>query len=337
MCSSRRPAGACATCSNSKDSALYTLDDIDLDRILEGADVVIVHEWNDPMLVARIGKCRAHGGGFRLLFHDTHHRAVSEPDAIRAFDLQHYDGVLAFGEVLRQIYQDRGLAHRAWTWHEAADARLFRPPPAPEERALDFVWIGNWGEGERAREIGAFLIEPVEALRLRARVHGVRYPDEARAALAHAGIDYCGWLPNHHVPAAFARAKATVHIPRRFYAETLPGIPTIRVFEALACGISLVCAPWDDSENLFRPGRDYLLASDGAEMRDHLRLLTSDASTRQQLAESGLQTIRARHTCSHRVDELLAICAEIDAQPDHAPAPFRRLPAAVPVTTTWNA
>jgi spore maturation protein CgeB len=41
----------------------------------------------------------------------------------------------------------------------------------------------------------------------------------------------------------------------------LPGIPTIRVFEALACGIPLVSAPWDDSEHLFRPGEDFLVAA----------------------------------------------------------------------------
>jgi hypothetical protein len=34
-----------------------------------------------------IGAARARGGRFTLLFHDTHHRAVSDPDAIRAFDL----------------------------------------------------------------------------------------------------------------------------------------------------------------------------------------------------------------------------------------------------------
>ena len=136
----------------------------------------------------------------------------------------------------------------------------------------------------------------------------------------------------------FAQAKATVHIPRRFYAETLPGIPTIRVFESLACGIPLVCAPWDDSENLFRPGRDYLVARDGAEMRDHLCLLSSDARTRRLLAESGLQTILAKHTCSHRVDELLAICAEIDAQPNGALLPSQRAtPVPAPVTQNWNA
>ena len=38
--------------------------------------------------------------------------------------------------------------------------------------------------------------------------------------------------------------------------KALPGIPTIRVFEALACGIPLVSAPWQDEEGLFRPGEE---------------------------------------------------------------------------------
>ena len=38
---------------------------------------------------------------------------------------------------------------------------------------------------------------------------------------------------------------------------SLPGIPTIRPFEALACGIPLVSAPWHDAEHLFRDGLDF--------------------------------------------------------------------------------
>src|ERR1700710_2136952 len=102
----------------------------DLDVVLQGADCVVVHEWNPPELIARIGRCRAHGAGFTLLFHDTHHRAVTAPHELAAFDLNGFDGVLAFGEVLREIYVRRGWARRAFTWHEAADIDLYRPLPA---------------------------------------------------------------------------------------------------------------------------------------------------------------------------------------------------------------
>jgi spore maturation protein CgeB len=233
------------------------------------------------------------------------------------FDLSQYDGVLAFGAVIRELYLERGWAERAWTWHEAADARVFHPRDDVERRG-DLVWIGNWGDGERTAELHEYLLDPVHRLGLSALVHGVRYPTTAKVALTDAGIRYGGWIANHLAPQAFAAHGVTVHVPRRPYVEALPGIPTIRPFEALACGIPLVSAPWDDAENLFTPGTDYLVAADGRQMESHLRDVLHDPALARSLRESGLATIAARHTCAHRVDELLAVARELglDTTPD---------------------
>ncbi|MBB4016499.1 spore maturation protein CgeB [Chelatococcus caeni] len=277
------------------------------EKALDEADVVIVHEWTDPALVARIGRARREGGRFTLIFHDTHHRAVSARPEIAALQLKDYDCVLAFGEALRQRYLAAGWGGEVATWHEAADTRLFRP--LEEERRGDLVWIGNWGDGERSAELAAMLIEPARRLGLAGEVRGVRYPPEALEQLATTGLKYRGWIANADVPVAFARHRVTVHVPRRPYVEALPGIPTIRVFEALACGIPLISAPWSDSEGLFRPGEDFLVASDGEAMARMLRDVLHDPALAASLAASGLRTILARHTCAHRVDELLGLIA----------------------------
>lgn len=290
-------------------SEQYDLDYLDLDELLEDADLVIVHEWNDPELVRRVGEARRRGS-FAALFHDTHHRLVTAPDTMRKFDLRHYDGVLAYGRILRNLYLSEGLAKRAWIWHEAADTRLFRPRETAADNEGDLVWVGNWGDDERTEELNEFLLEPVKALGLKARVYGVRYPDHARAALEDAGIEYAGWLPNFDVPDVFSRFKVTVHVPRRPYVKALPGIPTIRPFEALACGISLVCSPWNDSEDLFSP-EDFRRARNGREMTEQLELLLSSCCHRRRMSQSGLNTIHARHTCAHRTDELMEIFATI--------------------------
>lgn len=288
----------------------YAPGALDLGEALHRVDVAIVHEWNEPGLVRALGGERARRPSLRVLFHDTHHRAATAPDEMARFDLSRYDGVLAFGGVIRDLYLARGWARRAFTWHEAADVRRFRPL-AGEEKAGDLVFVGNWGDEERTEELREFLLGPVRDLGLSASVHGVRYPDAAAAELAAAGIRYRGYLPNAQAPRALARHRVTVHVPRRPYALALAGIPTIRPFEALACGIPLVCAPWDDAERLFRPGRDYLVARDGAEMRRHLAAVLGDPAVAARLAESGLETVRARHTCAHRVDELLAVVREL--------------------------
>ncbi len=197
-----------------------------------------------------------------------------------------------------------------FVWHEAADTRAFRPPAEEGERK-GLVWIGNWGDGERTAELETFLLRPAQEAGERLDIHGVRYPREARDLLKRYGAHYLGWLPNIMAPSAFARRIATVHVPRRFYVESLPGIPTIRVFEALACGIPLVCAPWQDSEQLFTAGTDYLVARDGAEMTRHIRALSQDEELRRTLSLNGLAAIRSRHSCIHRMHELLSIAARL--------------------------
>jgi spore maturation protein CgeB len=284
--------------------------DIDLSRATDSADVVIVHEWNEQWLVAALGQLRKKRSAFQLLFHDTHHRAVSDPAAMRAYDLSGYDGVLAFGEVLAEVYRKWGWGNRVFTWHEAADIGHFRPPPHETDRH-GLVWIGNWGDGERSDELRRFLLDPAQRVGLPLDIYGVRYPAEALDLIRAAGALYHGFLPNARAPEIFARHIATVHVPRRFYVTSLPGIPTIRVFEALACGVPLVCSPWEDREHLFRPGTDYLVASDGAAMEKHLCALKGDAELRRELAANGLATIRARHTCAHRAKELLSIVASL--------------------------
>lgn len=291
-------------------SRAYSLDSLDLDRELDGADLVLVHEWNAHELVERIGRHHARSGRYTLLFHDTHHRSVTDPDSMAAYRLDDYDGVLAFGEPIREIYERRGWARCAWTWHEAADTRVFSPWPPPNKRD-DLVWIGNWGDEERTAELHEFLLEPVRELGLRASAFGVRYPAPAVEAVGRAGIQYRGWLANYRVPETFSRFRVTVHIPRRPYVQALPGIPTIRPFEAMACGIPLISAPWDDVERLFQAGRDYLLARNGEEMKQHLRALLEDPAMACELAGNGRRTILARHTCAHRVDQLMDIVEEV--------------------------
>jgi spore maturation protein CgeB len=286
-------------------SVLYRHQTVDLNEALRGADVVIVHEWNPPELIERIGRHRI-THDYQLFFHDTHHRSLSDRDNIVRYELRHFDGVLAYGGVIRDTYLAHGWARQAWTWHEAADTRVFRPLPSSEKEG-DLVWIGNWGDDERADSLRELLIKPVKQLRLSARVYGVRYPSQALQELASAGIEYAGWLPNYRVPEVFAKYRVTVHVPRRPYVEALPGIPTIRPFEAMACGIPLISGPWSDSERLFSPGEDFLFAKDTEEMVAQIRFLLEHPQAADHLTAHGLRTIRDRHTCAHRVDELFSL------------------------------
>lgn len=294
------------------DVRFYTVNQ-ELDKFLaaelSGADVVIVHEWNSPEAVAAILRLKSRLN-FLALFHDTHHRAYTSPQEILRMPLDQFDGVLAFGEAIRRIYLDRFGVKKAWTFHEAADTAHFFPVESAKE--TDVVWIGNWGDEERTRELEEFLIAPAARLpQFRFAVHGVRYPTAALERLAESNIAFRGYLPNLNAPEMYSRSKISLHVPRRFYANGLSGVPTIRVFEALAAGSPLVCSPWKDTEGLFRPGEDYICVPDSEAMISELQRLLNDEKARRQLGRSGLETIRKRHTCAHRAEQLIEICQEM--------------------------
>jgi spore maturation protein CgeB len=60
------------------------------------------------------------------------------------------------------------------------------------------------------------------------------------------------------------------------------------------------------------------MARTGAEMRRHLTAVLHDAEVATALARHGRQTVLARHTCAHRVDELLNIYAELKESRENA-------------------
>jgi spore maturation protein CgeB len=270
---------------------------------------VVVHEWNSPDVVSAILAARERYG-FRALFHDTHHRAYTSPKEIAQFKIPEFDGVLAFGDAIRQIYLQAFHAQRAWTFHEAADTARFQP--CGNEQGSEVNWIGNWGDDERTRELQEYLVEPLATLRpLKAAVYGVRYPQAAKAQLEQAGIEYRGYLPNLSAPRVYSRSALTLHIPRRCYTNGLSGIPTIRMFEAFACGVPLVCSPWTDLEGLFRPNQDFICVPDGQAMTAEVAHLLKDDLARRQLSRQALDTIQERHTCLHRARQFEEICQEL--------------------------
>src|SRR4051812_48921288 len=94
-------------------SMVYEDVDTVAERAAEGG-AVLVHGWDGPEPVAALGRARCRRARCPLLFHDTHHRAVSDPSAIGRLPLDGYDGVLAFGAALAEIYRARGWGRRCF-------------------------------------------------------------------------------------------------------------------------------------------------------------------------------------------------------------------------------
>jgi spore maturation protein CgeB len=94
-------------------------------------------------------------------------------------------------------------------------------------------------------------------------------------------------------------------------ADGLPHTPAIRVLEALACGLPVVTAPWDECDQMFTPGVDVLVGRNGREIERYLADLHGDAEFARFVGANGYQTVVSRHTCGHRAQELMAICHDL--------------------------
>ncbi len=149
----------------------------DVLQSVEGADLVIVHEWVDGKVADALSRLRRRGAPFHLYFHDTHHRAITSAAGIARFDLWAFDAILAFGRSLAAVYEDAGFGGRTFVLHEAADTRLFTFEEGGDRRR-GIVWVGNWGDEERSSEITRYLLEPVRESGLPLDVYGVRYSSE---------------------------------------------------------------------------------------------------------------------------------------------------------------
>ncbi|HEV7664645.1 MAG TPA: glycosyltransferase, partial [Chloroflexota bacterium] len=267
----------------------------------------VVHEWNEPSVINLLGRLSRELGR-RALFHDTHYRVILDDDYRAQLGLKCYADILAFSPSVAAGYTRLGF-DRVHVIHEAADTTVFSPQPA--EKTTDVVFVGNYGDGDRSAELEDFVFGPrLELPRLSFDVYGVRYPEAVLERFrGPLDISYRGWVPNRDVARVYSAARLVLHIPRRQYVDTLPGTPTIRVFEALASGACLISLPWDDTDHLFTAGDDYAVAHSPAEMRDLIAWLAADSTARSCFGQHGYQTILARHTCGHRADELLAILA----------------------------
>jgi spore maturation protein CgeB len=276
---------------------------------LADADVVVVHEWNDPGVIRRLGELAVEMHR-PILFHDTHYRVVLDADYRGTLGLENYTRLLAYSPSVAERYRALGFSN-VDVLHEAADVTVFTPLQTP--KMTDVVFVGNYGDGDRSDELEDYVFAPRPTLPdLSYAVYGVRYPDAVVARL-NDGLDiaYRGWLPNVLVPSVYSSARVVLHVPRRQYVELLPGTPTIRVFEALASGACLISLPWADTDHLFTAGEDFAVASSPTEMRDLIAWLCSDDDARNRFGEHGHNTILERHTCGHRAEQLVGIVAAL--------------------------
>lgn len=206
------------------------------------------------------------------------------------------------GPVLRTIERELG-APVARALYCSADPEVHHP--APCALAWDLGYLGTYSP-DRQPKVERLLCGPARALpERRFVVAGPQYPD-ARVDWPRnvERIDHLS-PPEHR--AFYNAQRFTLNLTRDDMVRA-GWSPSVRLFEAAACGTPILSDRWEGLDELFVPGEEVLLVEDEEDVVRALRDL-SDAD-RRRLGARARERVLAAHTAAHRAAELEAHCME---------------------------
>jgi spore maturation protein CgeB len=215
-----------------------------------------------------------------------------------------FDLYLSFtgGPILRHLEAELG-ARAARPLYCSVDPDLYRPDA--REPRWELGYLGTYSD-DRQPALERLLLEP--ARRLPARrfvVAGPQYPDSIRWPRNVKRVTHLS--PREHA-SFYSAQRFTLNVTRADM--VLWGwSPSVRLFEAAACGVPIISDEWDGLSTLFEPGKEILLARDAGDALRWLRDLPE--AERVRIGLRARKRVLASHTAAHRAMELEAHVAEI--------------------------
>ena len=208
-----------------------------------------------------------------------------------------YDLYLSFtgGPTLKRLQREYG-APRARALYCSVDPDLYFPEA--REPRWDLGYMGTYSD-DRQPGVNAFLLEPARRQpRGRFVVAGPQYPG------TESWPGNVTWQP--HLPPAEHRAfynsqRFTLNVTRRDMIAA-GWSPSVRLFEAAACGTPILSDRWPGIESLLVPHQEILLVDRTADVLDILDRCREEE--RLRIAERARKRILAEHTAAHRAAEL---------------------------------
>ena len=265
------------------------------------ADAVIVGSFvPDGVAVSRF--VQAHARGVTAFYDiDTpvtlaklnrNDREYLSPEQVAGFDVYYsFTG----GPTLDRLQMQYG-ARAAEPLYCSVDPDLYRPIACPPR--WDLGYLGTYS-GDRQPTLQELLIEPALARPdLRFVVAGPLYPDSLDWPSNVERIDHVG--PHEH-PAFYSACRFTLNVTREDMRQA--GFsPSVRLFEAAACGAPILSDSWRGLASILQPGRDIAVVNSAA---DVLAIVSGwPEQRRRDMARAARQVVLANHTGLRRAMEM---------------------------------
>jgi spore maturation protein CgeB len=267
------------------------------------ADVVVIGSYFPDARVATAAV--AEHASCPILFYDIDTpitlaalRAQGGTDYLQAADIPAYAAYLSFtaGPALRELEQRFG-ARRAVPFFCSVDPDLYQPTTQRDDFACDLSYLGTYA-ADRQPKLMHLLDEPAELLPAsHFLVAGPQYPEAIH------------WKPNVrriiHVPppdhpAFYSSSRFTLNLTRDDMVQAGYS-PSVRLFEASACGAAILSDSWPGLTDFLTPGEEILLPANATEVAQILRHTTDEQ--RRRIGQRARERILGEHTSAHRAAE----------------------------------
>lgn len=275
-----------------------------------GADVVVKASGVgvfDALLEEAVLELRRPGR--RVIFWDVDAPATLErvhgdaTDPFRAL-IPEYDFVLTYGGGAPVVNAYTALgARRCVPIYNALDPHTHFPV-APEARfAGDLAFLGNRLPDREARVEEFFLRVAAARPQQRFLLGGSGWGDKAMPGNVH----YAGHVFTRDHNAFNCTPRAVLNVNRQSMARFGFSPPT-RVFEAAGAGACLITDAWEGVEQFLEPGREVLVAHDGAAVAAHLDALSPERA--RAIGQAALRRVLSEHTYARRAELFDAVLGE---------------------------
>jgi spore maturation protein CgeB len=215
------------------------------------------------------------------------------------------------GPILREIETRFGVP-RAVPLYCSFDPHQYRRTKVNEEFACDLSYMGTYAP-DRQPKLEELLCAPARQLRRKKFiVAGPQYPDSVQWPKNVRHIPHIN--PRRH-PAFYSSSRFTLNVTRRDM--SMAGYsPSVRLFEAAACGTAIISDNWPGLDSFFVSGKEILLP---VAPEDVVRLSTDLTEQEvRRIGEAAQVRVLAEHTSAHRAAQLER---EVENAMTHLPAP----------------
>lgn len=272
-------------------------------KLSKDADAIVVGSYF-PDAISAADELRASGFG-PLIFYDIDTpitiaklRSGQPTDYLTAEQVAHYSAYLSFtgGPVLREL-EERFCSPYAVPFYCSVDPELHRPTAMRKEFNCALSYLGTYAEDRQAKLMQ--MLNDTAGILPQSRfiVAGAQYPQDTPWKSNVERIIHLS--PPEH-PAFYCSSKFTLNLTRNEMVAAGYS-PSVRLFEASACGAAILSDRWKGLEHFLAPGREILLPRDCYEVTQILTAMPDAERTRIGL--NARERILSEHTSMHRAIE----------------------------------